>query len=112
MSIIGRPVAGKLQFKVFVRDVQKTARVTCTRPTLSILHTLNLTFVIVPENTHFFIAFTPKEGFSFQNVAGIVIPDYVSIKQGNIYIAVHGTSIFKFIARTSSDFLRSQRGVL
>ncbi|KAJ9191014.1 hypothetical protein DTO164E3_9049 [Paecilomyces variotii] len=104
--------AGKLQFKVFVRDVQKTARVTCTRPTLSILHTLNLTFVIVPGNTHFFIAFTPKEGFSFQNVAGIVIPDYVSIKQGNIYIAVHGTSIFKFIARTSSDFLLSQRGVL
>lgn len=26
MSIIGRPVAGKLQFKVFVRDVQKNSK--------------------------------------------------------------------------------------
>ncbi|KAJ9232279.1 hypothetical protein DTO169E5_7581 [Paecilomyces variotii] len=40
---------------------------------------LRVSEVIVPENTHFSIAFTPKEGFSFQNVVSIVIPDYASI---------------------------------
>ncbi|KAJ9397409.1 hypothetical protein DTO282F9_5717 [Paecilomyces variotii] len=51
--------------------------------------------VVVPDNTPVTVTFCPKEGFNHKTVAGIVIPDYASIKQGDIYIAIHGTSIFK-----------------
>ncbi|KAL1846944.1 hypothetical protein Plec18170_008912 [Paecilomyces lecythidis] len=51
--------------------------------------------VVAPENTPVAVTFCPKEGFNHKTVAGIVIPDYASIKQDDIYIAIHGTSIFK-----------------